>query len=91
MNDIAILADVKNNDDMILYLQNNSITVEDNALLNLLVAYIGYLPDIGYGKEYFQKAFRQQDITDNCFTDMAIWNLIYASQAFRQMLVNGQK
>ncbi|MDD5149781.1 MAG: hypothetical protein PHC28_04785 [Flavobacterium sp.] len=49
------------------------------ALYLLLVKYIKDLPEID---DYFQKAFRQTDITDDGVIDMVIWHLMNGNTLF---------
>ena len=54
-------------------------TSADHALHKLLTIHADQLPAIN---DYFHKAFRQGDVTDDGKVDMEIWELIHESHAF---------
>lgn len=57
----------------------NQDSPADRALFCLLKRYEDKLPE---PDDYFHKAFRQTDVTDSGYTDMAIWHLLSASGIF---------
>jgi len=56
----------------------------EKALLQLLQKYKEVLPPLD---GQFHKAFRQEDITDSGYTDMAIWHLLQGSIVFWEIYV----
>jgi hypothetical protein len=68
-------------DDMLrdLSLSHDEVFHADRALWNLLHRWREELPALD---DYFHKAFRQTDVTDDGYTDMAIYNLLHVSKRF---------
>ena len=60
----------------------------DRALWHLLKQWESKLPELD---DYFHKAFRQVDVTDDGHTDMAIWNLLSDSTLFWRLFERVQE
>lgn len=58
------------------------------ALFHLLSAYKEKI--VGLTPDYFHKAFRQIDVTDNGHVDMAIWCLLHRAKTFWDVLESVQ-
>ena len=63
--------------------QEDGSQPSDSALYLLLKRWENRLPKLD---SYFHKAFRQIDITDDGYTDSAIWNLLSGSILFWRLL-----
>lgn len=70
--------------------QKGNCKSSDRALWHLLKYWENRLPELD---DYFHKAFRQIDVTDYGYVDMAIWNLLNDSTLFWRLFerVQGEK